>query len=473
VKIDPAELAKRAEVDVAEFKLKEHQAKVEADRRAAEAKKQQEAERRRLEADAKQAAEEAEKLRREADAKKDGVNDILQIGTFLLHRDWWFAGFMTLFVCVNLLATIFEMEAQSKLKRFDPLGEARLCVARGVLTDAWEMMLSCERNIEAPSTGLIGPYGASLLQLTPLQAASCLYGLYSSAKAMAEGRMQVEVKTGADAGASALKAVRPVKAAMLSAWYLGAFAAELAAFAVASAVLHPMITVPGYLLGGMANGAAAWWAGARDYVQTAATTFITVVFAMVGQQTKCFFKTKASIAKGPGFIPAASILLRLMAWTALCFLDLPNGLLPLGSLGRPMGLPVLREKFLEPAAASQEALACFTSQLWVSFKPEANATSMSLTEEVQFGACSWPAAGELNSASTIFNTCLLLLAMVLIPIHLCIVVGMLLLNPVYACEADNLPLKQEVEAKQREINAFATQNEQAAGQYELLSFLPD
>ena len=50
---------------------------------------------------------------------------------------------MTLFVCVNLLATIFEMEAQSKLKRFDPLGEARLCVARGVLTDAWEMMLSC------------------------------------------------------------------------------------------------------------------------------------------------------------------------------------------------------------------------------------------------------------------------------------------------------------------------------------------
>mmetsp|Transcript_136502 Transcript_136502/g.323288 ORF Transcript_136502/g.323288 Transcript_136502/m.323288 type:complete len:201 (-) Transcript_136502:33-635(-) len=78
VKIDPAELAKRAAVDVAEFKLKEHQeserkaaeAKAEADRRAAEAKKQQEAERRRLEADARQAAEEAEKLRREADAKK-------------------------------------------------------------------------------------------------------------------------------------------------------------------------------------------------------------------------------------------------------------------------------------------------------------------------------------------------------------------------------------------------------------------
>ena len=53
-------------------------------------------------------------------------------------------------------------------------------------------MLRMERNVEAPSTGLIGPYGAALLQLTPLQAASCLYGLLSSAKAMAEGRLQAE-----------------------------------------------------------------------------------------------------------------------------------------------------------------------------------------------------------------------------------------------------------------------------------------
>ena len=55
-------------------------------------------------------------------------------------------------------------------------------------------MLALERNIEAPGTGLIGPYGASLLQLMPLQAASCLYGLYSSAKAMAEGRLQAEAR---------------------------------------------------------------------------------------------------------------------------------------------------------------------------------------------------------------------------------------------------------------------------------------
>ena len=101
---------------------------------------------------------------------------------------------MGVFVVLGLLATVVVMQQDSKLKRFDPLTEARLCLARGVTTKAWDGMLAMERGIEAPGTGLIGPYGASLLQLTPLQAASCLYGLVSSAKAMAEGRLQAEAR---------------------------------------------------------------------------------------------------------------------------------------------------------------------------------------------------------------------------------------------------------------------------------------
>ena len=271
----------------------------------------------------------------------------------------------------------------------------------------------------------------------------------------------------------ALKAVRPVTFTALFAWYLGAFAAELAAFALASATLHPIVIVPGYMLGAVANSAAAWWSGSQDFLKAAVwscTTVITVSVAMVGRQTTSILPMRgASTGNGPGFIAAISIPVRFITWTALCFRDLPQGLVPFGSLGRPMGLAVLREKFLQPATASQEALACFTSQFWISVEPQANATS----EEVVFGDCAWPATGDLSSASTIFNTCLLLLAMVLVPIHMCIVVGMLLFNPIYACAADNLPLKEEVEEKQREINDFATQNEQAAGQHELLSPLPD
>ena len=120
------------------------------------------------------------------------ANDTVQITTFLLHGDWWFAGFMSFFVLLSLLLAVLYMSETSSLERFHPVGEARLSLARRVPTEAWEGMLRMERNVEAASTGLIGPYGAALLQLTPLQAASCLYGLLSSAKAMAEGRLENE-----------------------------------------------------------------------------------------------------------------------------------------------------------------------------------------------------------------------------------------------------------------------------------------
>ncbi|CAE7684657.1 unnamed protein product [Symbiodinium microadriaticum] len=364
---------------------------------------------------------------------------------------------MCVFVVLSFSFTVDVMQKDSKLQRFDPVGEARLSLARGVPTRAWNQMLGAERIIEAPSTGLIGPYGASLLQLTPLQAASCLYGLYSSAKAMAEGRLQEEVNSGAKAGAAALKAVRPVKAAMLTAWYFGAFAAELAGFAVASATLHPILTMPGYFL---ANGAAGCWVGSAEFLNAVAGSCLMVAFAMAGAQTKSLLpNTIGAAPRGPGLLSAVCILIRFISWTALCLLDLPQGVAPLGSLGRPMGLPVLREKFLEPAAASWEAVACFTSNFWISVEPEANATSIASTEEVGFGDCGWPTSGELSSASTLFNTCLFLLAVVLVALHMCIVVGMLLFNPIYACGAENPSLKEELEAKQREINDFAERNE--------------
>merc|ERR1712113_113774 len=96
---------------------------------------------------------------------------------------------------------------------------------------------------------------------------------------------------------------------------------------------------------------------------------------------------------------------------------------------------------------------------------------MSFTAEVGFGECGWPATDELNTASTIFNTCLLCLAVVLVPLHMCVVIGMLAVNPVYGCGADDLSLKEEVNAKQREIDNFASENERAAGPYSELSLL--
>lgn len=66
----------------------------------------------------------------------DMANDMVQIATFVLHRDFWFAGIMTFFVLFSFLVTVGGMQEESKLKRVDPLAEARLSLARGVTTEA-------------------------------------------------------------------------------------------------------------------------------------------------------------------------------------------------------------------------------------------------------------------------------------------------------------------------------------------------
>ncbi|CAE7568051.1 unnamed protein product [Symbiodinium sp. CCMP2456] len=405
----------------------------------------------------------------------DILNDAIQILTFLRHGDFFFAGFMVFFIVLNSLATIFQANKDSEsrhvLQPFSPLREAQRCLARKVPTEPWAKMLYWERVIEAPGTGLIGPYGASLLSLTPMQAASALYGLLGSAKAMAEGRLDFEADVGIEA--YALKAVCPGKAMMVSAWYFGAFAAELAAFALVSATLHPLATLPGYLLGAAANGVAAWSSGSDRFLVLTASSCVLVSTAMAGGQTQSFWQSHIFAGPGPGWIPAAFILIRFVAWAGLCFLDLPHGLLPLGSLNRPMGLPVLQAKFLRPAVACREALVCFTSQMWVTTETKTNSTATSFGVEVGFHVCSWPASGELSTASTIFNSCLLFLAVVLVPLHMCIVLTMLVLSPTYGCGVDNLSLKEEVKAKQVEIDAFAEQNEEMNGEYTELCLLSE
>ena len=191
----------------------------------------------------------------------------------------------------------------------------------------------------------------------------------SNSAAVREGtRVRLRPCMGGEADAAgspsfALRAVRPVKAALLTAWYFAAFAAELAAFAVVSTTLHPMVTIGGYLFGAMANAVTHHLGGGWDAWKHFLASCAMPAVAMEGAQTKAFLKDKD--VQGPGWIPAAFILIRFFTWAGLCFLDLPHGLLPLGPLGRPMGFPVLQAKFLSPAAACREALVCFTSQTWI------------------------------------------------------------------------------------------------------------
>ena len=93
------------------------------------------------------------------------ANDTVQITTFLLHGDWWFAGFMSFFVLVPLLVTVAGMSELSSLERFHPVGEARLSLARRVPTEAWEVMRGWERLVEALRRGTAPTHAAAGSQL--------------------------------------------------------------------------------------------------------------------------------------------------------------------------------------------------------------------------------------------------------------------------------------------------------------------
>ena len=75
---------------------------------------------------------------------QDIINDVAQIGTFVYHGDFWFAAFMVVFIGLSLLRTFTSMSSASQLRGFDPLGEAKLCLARQVPTLAWQEMLMCD-----------------------------------------------------------------------------------------------------------------------------------------------------------------------------------------------------------------------------------------------------------------------------------------------------------------------------------------
>lgn len=132
-----------------------------------------------------------------------------------------------------------------------------------------------EQTLEAPISGFLSTYGltwSTTLNIIP--AVSALLGLLLSAKAIATSM----VGTNCDSKPAAAKAVCPGRMKAAFAWFFLVVLAEISMFAVASTVLHPLVTLPLLLLQGataaifheegifrllvfLAPG--AWWTGQR------------------------------------------------------------------------------------------------------------------------------------------------------------------------------------------------------------------
>ncbi|CAE7853585.1 PDK, partial [Symbiodinium microadriaticum] len=334
----------------------------------------------------------------------DYVNDMVQIITFLLNHHYWFASFMALTQALSLCVTIYYHKqdetqiAQKKLRsrHGSAFEEGRMSLRIGVPTRQWQFLMHVEEVIEAPATGLVGAYGMSLVPtLTPIQAASGMYGLVASALAMGRGRMGYEARCRGPPRfalpVAALKSLCPTAATSALLGYQLVFAAELAIFAVVSTVLHPVVGLTGFCGGFLIDACI----DVRSGADLEANGFFggpnvsdvwSLVNVMAGRHTKVFFPTSAGCY---GVIPRLFVVVRLAVFASLCSLtDLPNGLLPLGTLGRPMGHSVLQETFLDATTACRESIGCLLE-----------------------GEVCWPEAGGQSVPSTMFHAALFFLAL--------------------------------------------------------------
>ncbi|CAE7627349.1 unnamed protein product [Symbiodinium sp. CCMP2592] len=356
----------------------------------------------------------------------DVLNDIFQAVTFYRNGDTLFFMFFLFFVVV----TLFYQARRLYEKQTTPCKEVRESISRGAPTETWSWIMFLEHTMEAPATGLIGAYGFCLVPLTPLTGASALYGLYSSASAMAKGRLAQELYSHRHLAVEALKAVRPGYG-LDSAWLydkylLLACAAELAAFAIASHVLHPAVPLIFYAVGAVINVYGAALADDGKPLQVLEYCVKSPTLVMFGFHTYTFLApTRKSPKRGKGWPEGLFILFRFSVSTLYCcFLDLPHGIgLSIGALNRPMGPSVLQQEFVSPMLHVKE---CALTWNWFACNP-----------------------------TEVFRATLLVMVCFLVPVHFLTTASQLLRNRVYSCGEQDQELKDKLNKKQGEIIAWA------------------
>ncbi|CAJ1398831.1 unnamed protein product [Effrenium voratum] len=354
----------------------------------------------------------------------DSVNDVYQVCTFIFGAQYFFAAFTAAFV---LLSSVMAANAVN-FSFVELVTEAIRTARRGAPTDTWKSIFFCEQNIEAPGTGLIAPYGLALLStISPLTFLSAAYGLLSSAKAMASGRLSLE----SGDHPMALAAIRPTAFMAMKAWLMVAFLAELAGFAIVSSVCHPAVALATYLAAACVSGIAA----PEDKIFVCLQNLAFPNGAMLGNATRTLVSGSGQYA-GCGLLEGLFVLLRLGLWASLCFAELPQGVAPWGALARPMGRVVLEEQFIRPSLAVFEAV-----------------------QDCANHHCAWPELEHLSTSSAMYRMLLLGTFSICGAVHALVVVGQLLLNPTYRSAEPNVELDKEMQTMINEIEKYSDKRE--------------
>lgn len=379
----------------------------------------------------------------------DVVPDVLQMKTFFFHGDLGFTAAMAFFVCVAMILQVLAWLSEGGGW---PWTNLQAGLRRGLPTVAWCWVVLVERQVEAPGTGLVGPYGSSLIEdLEPTAALAAVVGLLLSVKSMGGAAHDEDFggagePTEAPAGKIVAKEAYTVLLPLVAAGRTAGVLGGLATFSVACRVWHPALVYPIFAGDGMCVGRAAgdtsWVDIGGASVASGVASILSPLSFFTAFRVSAFGLMEVSRAGWPYM---AWALLRLVVFGASLGLDVPGGLLPWRTLGRPKGYGAFEEAFLTPVAAVlASGQACLA------------------------GSCAFVPAEGLTAGSTLQRAMLLVFAIFGSLVEFVFHVTALLLLPYYVYGGTDEELVRKKDAKKEEIDQYTAEREGGEIRYGML-----
>lgn len=379
------------------------------------------------------------------------VNHAYHVFVFVKHGDILFASAVGTFLAFTVIMQFVFISCLDNMAGLTILGAFILSGKRGLYTMGIGKSMAISRLMLAPATGLVTPYGMSLqADLSLLTFLSVGGGLVTSALSIAQAVIEEELGAGIkdstqvtsrsgfggihEGGKVVAKQQYPTLWTVVGLHRKVGVLAELALFAVASYVLHPVFPLAFYLISAVTNAAG----------QRSGEGMLCNIMVEILNVPGLWFPAKASpfgALRNPNFVlkPSFAIALRLIALPVLAVaLDFPSGIADYYTLDRPMGGEVLRNGFVSPAVAvSHAAGSCITSMV-----------SGSLAK------CVLP-ANEMSPGSQLLHALLLALVCLLVPLHLAGTLGLLVCSPSFFKATADEGLIEKAEDKQHQIEVWA------------------
>lgn len=314
------------------------------------------------------------------------------------------------------------------------MADIKRSVARGLGTNKLGFCLTVKSSMEASGIGFITAYAFTLARdLGGLKALSACMGVFLAAKDVGFAMHALHVggccKNAGQARLMAFRFLLPWKCTLGLRWCQIGMLVEFACFAVASRVLHPVITSALFVMPLVIGSSLTGVFQPHRLIEGYSVTLYGLDDV----------DGKEPNSSGPTLL---CTLIRFGLLACLCTLtDLPRGLIDYGTLGRAMGSKVLQGEFIQPAFGLWHAVAEHDCSI----------------------------LGDSNFGHSMFMTTILGIVTLLSPLYIFGVAMHLLFNAHYSKGIVDQALEAEVARLAEEIEYYADGRDLAGAERPLLA----